>query len=110
MEEASEKQREAKKISLDFINKKLNKYNGHIEFDYDVIEDILSVTYDGGAHPEFASNAFSSVYGIFKNKKGKICLCTEDCEEYEIDSINDDEIYDVAMFIYENENEFIKKD
>ena len=68
----------------------------------DDMGDYVCVAYDGGRHPEYDSNVFSAVRGVFLNDKGHVCLETEDCEEYDIQNINWDELYDVAMFIYEN--------
>lgn len=56
------------------------------------------VTYDGGNHPEYASNAFSTVKGVFM-KDGRIYLSTEDCDEYPIDRIETLEIVGVCDFI-----------
>ena len=37
--------------------------------------EVMSVTYDGGAHPEYASNAFSLVQAVYL-KDDIICLST----------------------------------
>lgn len=58
----------------------------------------VCVTYDGGRHPEYDSNPYSTVYSVFL-KDGKIMLETEDCDEYEIDRIDTIELLGVCDFI-----------
>ena len=67
--------------------------------------DMVCVTYDGGRHPEYASNAFDMVKGVYlKRHEGRnetlIMLDTEDDDEYYIGSIEVGEIYGVALFLY----------
>lgn len=74
------------------------------EFDLTEVEDdgdSVCVTYDGGRHPEYNSNASSDVARVFK-KDGKIYLDIEDCEEYDIERVDAMELYGVCMFIYDN--------
>lgn len=47
-----------------------------------------NVTYDGGNHPEYASNVFSLVNGAFLSE-GNVYVDCEDCEEYHIERIWD---------------------
>lgn len=60
--------------------------------DYDFLETYgyscgtPTVAYDGGRHPEYASNAFSQVSGAFL-EDGKIYIICEDCDEYSVDRI-----------------------
>jgi len=71
------------------------------EFDLQEVWDdcgSVCVTYDGGRHPEYNSNAFSNVVRVFK-KDGKIYLHTEDCEEYDIERVDTMELYGVCVFI-----------
>ena len=100
MEQIAETQKEIRKESENYIRKALEKSGGTISFENPKGE-VVSVTYDGGRHPEYASNAFSMVEDAFLNDKNEICLNTEDCEEYEISRIDWDEVYDVAMFIHD---------
>lgn len=80
-----------------YIKKVLKENNNEISWNIDEVEDnILTVTYDGGNHPEYASNAFSCVYGVKLNKRGKILLNTDDCDCYTIESIPTEEVYYVA--------------
>jgi len=101
---------EVKKRSLDYIRAELEKADdNYISFVDDEGEpiggDSLCVTYDGGRHPEYASNAFDMVKGVYlKYHEGRkqmlIMLDTEDDDEYYIGNINWDEIYSVALFLY----------
>jgi len=83
--------------SLDYL-KKLCEENGTINFE--VLDICVAVTYDGGNHPEYASNAFSDVIDVHLDKNGNVELCTEDCYEYEVDRVCAAELYGVAMEIY----------
>lgn len=94
------KQKEIRSKCETYIKKFLAERGGSADFTG--CEEMVTVTYDGGNHPEYASNAFSLVEGAYLDKYGEIKLQTEDCSEYPIQNINWDEVYDVAAFIYEN--------
>ena len=81
---------------MEYIKAELAKHNNFIDL---TDTDGVCVMYDGGNHPEYASNAFSDVYSVFM-KDGFIYLETEDCSQYDIDSITLDNLYDVAFCIY----------
>ena len=49
--------------------------------------DYPSITYDGGNHPEYASNAFSQVEVIILNEDGKIKISCEDEDNMDLDRI-----------------------
>jgi hypothetical protein len=83
----------------EYIKIALKENNGHIDFnDYD-INEFVSVPYDGGNHPEYASNCFSVVNGVFMHKDGYICLDTEDCDCYPLSDVDWDDVYNVAEYI-----------
>ena len=88
--------KQVKEGCLDYIKAELAKHNNFIDL---TETDGVSVMYDGGNHPEYASNAFSEVYSVFM-KDGDIYLETEDCSQYDIDSITLDNLFDVAFCIY----------
>jgi hypothetical protein len=98
--------RQIAKKCLAYLKRELKKNNGSIEFfdnDGNAIDDeYVSVAYDGGRHPEYNSSAFSQVDGIYLNEKGNIVLNIEDDNEYDINNISWDELYDVAEFVYEH--------
>lgn len=101
-EEVNDTLTKIRKESLRYIKKMLKKYNGSIDFSE--LEDVClpSVCYDGGRHPEYDTNAFSSVFSVFLNADNEVCLEIDDCDEYEISRINWDEVFEIGKFIYEN--------
>jgi hypothetical protein len=58
--------------------------NRTIEFDTEYDDECLAVIYDGGNHPEYASNVCSSVYSIYMDKYDRISLSIEDSPDYEL--------------------------
>ena len=44
------------------------------------------VSYDGGNHPEYASNCFSDVNSVYI-KDGKVYLDIEDASDYELENV-----------------------
>ena len=100
---------EAKALSecMGFLKGLLVLNGGEIEFHeydedgYQTDDNSFVVPYDGGAHPEYASNCFSDVESVFI-KNGKIYLEIEDCEEYPISSLDDRNVIDLCLYINEN--------
>ena len=103
--------REVKSECLAYIKGELEKakdnYISFLDEDGEPIGgDMVCVTYDGGRHPEYASNAFDLVRGVYlKYHEGRketlIMLDTDDDDEYYIGNIEIGEIYGVALFLYE---------
>lgn len=62
-------------------------------------ECYVSIVYDGGRHPEYASNAYSDVSKVFLNEKGIVCVDIEDCEKYEIDRWENEDVLNVAWAV-----------
>ena len=58
----------------------------------------VSVPYDGGNHPEYASNCFSDVLSVYC-KDDCIYLETEDCKNYGIENINAENLYYLVQSI-----------
>jgi hypothetical protein len=92
-------QQDIRKKCETYIKMVLKENNGSL--DCTESENMISVTYDGGNHPEYASTAFSMVEGINLDENDNIILQIEDCSEYPIESINWDEVFDVAAFIHD---------
>lgn len=92
-------QQDIRKKCETYIKKVLKENNGSL--DCTESENMISVTYDGGNHPEYASTAFSMVEGVSLDENDNIILQIEDCSEYPIQNINWDEVYDVAAFIHD---------
>lgn len=92
-------QQDIRKKCETYIKMVLKENNGSL--DCTESENMISVTYDGGNHPEYASTAFSMVEGISLDENDNIILQIEDCSEYPIQNINWDEVFDVAAFIHD---------
>ena len=71
--------------------------NNEIVIDYDNCTYIPSVVYDGG---RYDSNAFSNVERVYL-KDGNVYLDIEDASEYNIDRINAESLFDVALAVKE---------
>lgn len=97
--------KEVKKRCLAYLKRVLKKEDGgRLDF---VDEDgnprknkFVCVTYDGGAHPEYAANAFSLVKAIYLNKDNKIVLDTDDDDEYSIEKVYWEEMVNIADYVY----------
>ena len=74
--------------------------NNEIVIDYDNCTYIPSVVYDGGNHPEYDSNAYSNVECVYL-KDGEVYLDIEDASEYNIDNINAEALFYIAMAVKE---------
>ena len=96
-EEIDKKQRKVRKGCIEYLKRATEKAGGTICMDDE--EDVVMVAYDGGRHPEYDSNLYSVVESVFL-KDGKLYLSIEDCDEYEIDRVVTDEVYAVAVFVY----------
>jgi hypothetical protein len=92
-------QQDIRKKCETYIKMVLKENNGSL--DCTESENMISVTYDGGNHPEYASTAFSMVEGINLDENDNIILQIEDCSEYPIENINWNEVFDVAAFIHD---------
>ena len=92
-------QQDIRKKCETYIKMVLKENNGSL--DCTESENVISVTYDGGNHPEYASTAFSLVEGISLDENDNIILQIEDCSKYPIQNINWDEVFDVAAFIHD---------
>lgn len=97
-ESIAETERKIKEGCLEYLKKVLKQNGGRISCE--VKDEFLTVPYDGGRHPEYATNEFSNVDEVYL-KDDKIFLSIEETDEYEIGRINDDDLYSVAMFVYE---------
>ena len=100
--------KECEKFIYDFVKEHGNCVKTYNDDTYDYVgEEVVSVTYDGGNHPEYDSNAFSNIECIFIDKKdNKIYLSIEDCEKYGIDRCSNDEIIYIAQYLNANAKEF----
>ena len=86
---------------VEFLTNKLRENNNKLSWDCCGIGEYVSVCYDGSRHPEYASNVFSSVEGVFI-EDDKIYLNIEDDDKYPIDNVNTTELLDVCSYIVEH--------
>lgn len=85
--------------SIEYLREVAKKNNGFFGLtQYDDDFGAICVTYDGGNHPEYASNAFSAVQTV-KLDGDKLVLETEDTDWYDTGNIETFELYGVASFI-----------
>lgn len=91
-----------KKAAVEYIKKNLATFeNGRLEFEkvdpeFEDNTGELCVTYDGGNHPEYDTNPYSTVNAIYLDKD-EIYLDTVDCDAYALSRVWDiDEIAAVA--------------
>ena len=89
---------EIRKESIEYLREVAEENQGF--FDLTEFNDFgsVSVTYDGGNHPEYDSNAFSTVQ-VLKLDGDKVVLETEDTDWYDTEDIETFELYGVAEFI-----------
>ena len=82
-----------RRTCLDILMKLLSEEDGNrVEISE---ENMMSVPYDGGNHPEYASNCFSMVNAVYL-KDDVIYLDIEDCDAYEIDRVDDNFVFQIA--------------
>ena len=81
------------------------KEHGRIEFDEDNDDEYICIAYDGGNHPEYASNICSQCYAVKLNERGNISVEIEETDDYEHNRIETIEIYDIAFVVYNKLND-----
>ena len=100
--------------SIRYLKEVTEKNNGYFDLtEYDDDYGSVCVTYDGGNHPEYASNAFSTVQAV-KVEDDTLLFETEDTDWYDTDNVDTFELFGVASFIdeiiYDKEETTNKKD
>lgn len=86
---------------IEFLTNKLEENNNKLSWDCCEIGEYVRVCYNGGNHPEYASNVFSSVGGVFI-EDNNIYFHIEDDDKYSIDNVNTNELLDVCSYIVEH--------
>lgn len=81
---------------IKYIKSVIKKYK---VLDFSDFYSSVCVPYNGGNHPEYASNCFSNVYKVSLDERGDIILCIEDCEEYDLVEVPTENVFDIANFI-----------
>ena len=101
----------ARTEAIDYITRTVKKHGGEIKFDFNYDDENITVMYDGGNHPEYASNCFSTVSGLVYNEENdEVYVDIEDCNEYEFDRMSTDDILTVAKAIYNSADKRLKKE
>lgn len=70
-----------------------------------VDNDVVSCTYDGGNHPEYAANPFSIIYRVKLFGDDDIRLDIEDTDDYPLENISTLELYYLCLYISDNKEE-----
>jgi hypothetical protein len=92
----SQVNKELDKECTKYISEILENAEGHrveISCNYPIC-----VEYDGGNHPEYASNCYNDVYAVVK-EDDRIYLVTKDCDEYPLEKLTAIEKLTVASGI-----------
>lgn len=94
--------RKARQSCIEYITRVVKEHNNMICFDFNYDDENLNVMYDGGNHPEYASNCFSCLYNVHIDKNGNLCVNIEDCDDYDFDRMGTDEIMMIAEAIHDS--------
>ena len=85
-----------RKECLSYLRNIVSKHNNSYEFDNDFM---VTISYDGGNHPEYASNVYSQVHRIYI-KDNKLLFDIDDECAYSEDRITTYELFNIASDIY----------
>lgn len=103
-DEYTEAKKKVREAGLEIIKAAVKKHEGQLSlteiYEENGHEEVVSVTYDGGNHPEYA-NPYSVVKTLYI-KNNEIAIDCEDCDEYYFDSVTTDEIKAIADFLLGN--------
>ena len=89
-----------KKECVEYLTQ-VTKENGSIEFDLNQEDEYVCVSYDGGRHPEYGSNVYSTVYSIsFNDDENRLSIEIEDDDDYTVDRLSIDDLYALALVVY----------
>lgn len=103
---------QCKSFICDFV-KEYGKENGDGSFSLSLYDDEVGeylgeqnicCTYDGGNHPEYAANPYSTINAI-KYEDGNIFLDTEDVDKYDSSYIPTDEVISIAEYLMDIKDE-----
>lgn len=82
----------------EFLADIVKKQGGLI--DMDDFSDAVSIVYDGGNHPEYASG-YSTVHNIHLNDDNCLYVGIDEDDDYSIEDLSASELYYIALVIYE---------
>lgn len=92
-------QGQVRKECIKFLKRVLKANNNHLEWDDTELDCSVTLSFNGGNHPEYASNVYSTLQAIDMNDNGDITFEIEDCPDYDIDYVLTCELYDVCDFV-----------
>ena len=102
-DEYTDAKKKVREVGMEIIKAAVKKHEGQLSlteiYEENGHEEVVSVTYDGGNHPEYA-NPYSVVNALYI-KNNEIAIDCEDCDEYYFDSVTTDEIKAIADFLLE---------
>lgn len=84
------------KVVIPFIKQEVSKQGGVICFSKS--EDWITITYDGGNHPEYYATPCSTVKSVFI-KNDALYVELEDCDEYPIENVLTLDLADIASHL-----------
>ena len=93
-----EKQGTLRESCIEFIKNRLSKSGGRISLIDKDGYSAVCVTYDGGNHPEMYAYPYSDVYDVYLDDE-EIKFTLDETDDYPIDSVSTDELYEVCDFI-----------
>ena len=106
LKEYSKIQNKVRNICYDFIKDFLtNVANNEIVIDYSDFPEYITVTYDGGNHPEYASNVFSTINRIYM-RNNELYVDTEDTTTYNLNNATTDDLASICTFIITYSDKF----
>ncbi len=90
----------ARQSCIEYITRVVKEHGNMIRFDLDYDDENMTVMYDGGNHPEYASNCFSCLDNVHINNEGCLCSEIEESKDYDFDRMNTIEIMVIAEAIH----------
>jgi hypothetical protein len=96
--------RNARLDCIHYIMDLLDAHGNDLEVGDDDYGEV-TVTYNGGNHPEYASNAFSIVMRVYVDSDDNIVLETEDCGAYDLDDVDTQDIVSLAQYLHQRYGE-----
>ncbi len=86
---------------MEYITEKVKECGGKIVFDTDYDDENITITYDGGNHPEYKSNCCSHLYRAYINDD-KLTFEIDDTNYYNVDRVTTDDLMTIAMAIHDS--------
>lgn len=104
-------QSELRQLETESIHDMVEIMGGQVEVDYEVDESPV-ITYDGGRHAEYNSTicaVVTNIKAIEKRGFKMFSVDLEECEDYESDRINFDDIDQIYNFVCGKFEDFVEE-